>query len=100
MINEKSIDKLRGVVSQPIRIEQEVIDLTEEAIKKAESPTVKYLLQAIQHDSRKHADFGRAALEILQFETTVGVKERLCCLGVLLTKSLLKVNKQRWMTGF
>ena len=76
MINEKSIEKLRGVVSQLIGIEQEVIDLTEEVIKKAESPTVKYLLQAIQHDSRKHADFGRAALEILQFETTVGVKER------------------------
>jgi len=76
MGNEKSIDKLRGVVNQLIRIEQEVIDLTGEAIKKAENPTVKYLLQAIQHDSRKHADFGRAALEILQSETAVGVKER------------------------
>ena len=76
MGNEKSIDKLRGVVNQLIRIEQEVIDLTGEAIKKAENPAVKYLLQAIQHDSRKHADFGRAALEILQSETAVGVKER------------------------
>jgi rubrerythrin len=76
MVSEKGIDKLRGVVNQLIRTEQEVIDLTEEAIKKAENPTVKYLLQAIQHDSRKHADFGRAALEILRFETAVGVKER------------------------
>ena len=76
MGNEKSIDKLRGVVNQLIRTEQEVIDLTEEAIKRAENPTVKYLLQAIQHDSRKHADFGRAALEILRSETAVGVKER------------------------
>jgi len=76
MVNEKNIDKLRGAVNQLIRIEQEVIDLTEEAIKKAENPTVKYLLQAIQHDSRKHADFGRAALEILRFEAAVGVKER------------------------
>ena len=76
MVNEENTDKLRGAVNQLIRIEQEVIDLTEEAIKKAENPTVKYLLQAIQHDSRKHADFGRAALEILQFKTAVGVKER------------------------
>ncbi len=76
MRNEQGVDKLKGVVNQLIRTEQEVIDLTEEAIKKAENPTVKYLLQAIQHDSRKHADFGRAALEILKFETAVGVKER------------------------
>ena len=76
MVNEESIDKLKGAVNQLIRTEQEVINLTEEAIKKAENPTVKYLLQAIQHDSRKHADFGRAALEILQSETAVGVKER------------------------
>jgi len=76
MVNEESIDKLKGAVNQLIRTEKEVIDLTEEAIKKSENPTVKYLLQAIQHDSRKHADFGRAALEILQFKTAVGVKER------------------------
>ena len=76
MVNEGNIDKLRSVVNQLIRIEQEVIDLTEEAIKKAENPTVKYLLQAVQPDSRKHADLGRAALEILQFEAPVGTKER------------------------
>ena len=34
------------------------------------------MLRGIQHDSRKHADFGRAALEILEFKAVVGTKER------------------------
>jgi len=73
---EESIDKLKNRVNQLVRTEEEVVDLTEKAIKKAENATIKYLLRAIQHDSRKHADFGRAALEILEFKTVVGVKER------------------------
>jgi rubrerythrin len=76
MVNEESIDKLKEVVNQLIKTEEEVVDLTEEAINKAENATIKYLLRAIQHDSRKHADFGRAALEILEFKTIVGAKER------------------------
>ncbi len=64
------------MVNQLIQTEEEVIDLTEKAINKAENATVKYLLQGIQHDSRKHADFGRAALEILDFKRVVGAKER------------------------
>jgi hypothetical protein len=63
-------------VNQLIKTEEEVVDLTEKAIKKAENATVKYLLRAIQHDSRKHADFGRAALEILEFKGVVGTRER------------------------
>ena len=39
-------------------------------------PHVKYLLRAIQHDSRKHADWGRAALEIVEYGKIVGVEER------------------------
>jgi rubrerythrin len=76
MVTKESIDELKKVVNQLIQTEEEVIDLTEKAISKAENATVKYLLQGIQHDSRKHADFGRAALEILEFKTVVGVKER------------------------
>ncbi len=72
----ENVDKLRSAVRQLIKAEQEVIDLTEKAIGKAENGTVKYLLQAIQHDSRKHADFGRAAIEILDFKAIVGAKER------------------------
>jgi hypothetical protein len=53
-----------------------VVDLTGKAIDKAENGAVKYLPQGIQHDSRKHADFGRAALEILGFKAIVGAKER------------------------
>ena len=64
------------MVNQLIQTEEEVIDLTEKAINKAENATVRYLLQGIQHDSRKHADFGRAALEILDFKRVVGAKER------------------------
>ncbi len=63
-------------MNQLIKTEEEVVDLTEKAIKKAENATVKYLLRAIQHDSRKHADFGRAALEILEFKAVVGTRER------------------------
>jgi hypothetical protein len=63
-------------VNQLIKTEEEVVDLTEKAINKAENATVKYLLRAIQHDSRKHADFGRAALEILEFKGVVGTRER------------------------
>jgi hypothetical protein len=76
MATEESIDKLRSAVQRLIKTEEEVIDLTEKAIGRAENTTVKYLLQAIQHDSRKHADFGRAALEILDFKAIVGTKER------------------------
>ena len=76
MVKEEKIDKVRDMVTQLIKIEEEVVDLTEEAIGKAENSTTKYLLRAIQHDSRKHADFGRAALEILDFKMVVGAKER------------------------
>ena len=75
MSREVNVDKLRSAVRQLVIAEQEVIDLTERVIAKAENATVKYLLQAIQHDSRKHADFGRAALEILDFKAIVGAKE-------------------------
>ena len=76
MVNEERIDKLRKMVNQVIKTEEEVVDLTEEAINKAVNATIKYLLRAIQHDSRKHADWGRAALEILEFKPVVGTKER------------------------
>jgi rubrerythrin len=76
MLKEKSIDKVKNMVNQLIKTEEEVVDLTEKAIDKAENAAIKYLLQGIQHDSRKHADFGRAALEILEFKTIVGTKER------------------------
>jgi rubrerythrin len=76
MVSEEKIEKLKKMVDQLIKTEEEVVDLTEKAINKAENATTKYLLRAIQHDSRKHADFGRAALEILEFKSTVGTKER------------------------
>ena len=76
MVDKESTDKLKRMVNQLIQTEEEVIDLTEKAINKAENATVMYLLQGIQHDSRKHADFGRAALEILDFKRVVGAKER------------------------
>jgi rubrerythrin len=76
MANEENIDRVRKMVDQLIKTEEEVVDLTEKAIKKAENKTTKCLLRAIQHDSRKHADFGRAALEILEFKSTVGTQER------------------------
>ena len=76
MVKEENIDKLKKVVDQLIKTEEEVVDLTGKAINKAENAAVKYLLQGIQHDSRKHADFGRAALEILGFKAIVGAKER------------------------
>jgi rubrerythrin len=76
MINEERIEKLKRAVEQLVKTEEEVVNLTEEAIARAENRTLRYLLQAIQHDSRKHADFGRAALEILDFKAVVGAKER------------------------
>ena len=76
MGNEENIEKVKKMVDQLIKTEEEVVDLTERAINKAENETTKCLLRAIQHDSRKHADFGRAALEILEFKTMVGTMER------------------------
>ncbi|HYA90481.1 MAG TPA: hypothetical protein VEK32_03175 [Thermodesulfobacteriota bacterium] len=76
MGTEENSEKLKKAVNQLIKTEEEVVDLTEKAINKAENATIKYLLQAIQHDSRKHADFGRAALEILDFKRVVGTRER------------------------
>jgi len=76
MDTEESIGKIKKMVDQLIKAEEEVIDLTEKAINKAENQTIKWLLRAIQHDSRKHADLGRAALEILEFKKIVGAKER------------------------
>jgi len=63
-------------MEQLVGEEEEVVDLTEKTIQKAQNPTVKYLLRAIQHDSRKHADLGRAALEILKYKEIVGKEER------------------------
>ena len=37
MANEEGIDELKAVVSQLIRVEEEVIDLTEKTINQAES---------------------------------------------------------------
>ena len=76
MTNEETIDKVKGMANQLIKIEEQVIDLTEKTIHQAENPTVKYLLRAIQHDSRKHADLGRAALEIAEYKKIVGKEER------------------------
>ena len=76
MIKEENIDKVKDMVKQLIKTEEEVVDLTEKGINKAENVTIKYLLRGIQHDSRKHADFGRASLEILEFKAVVGTKER------------------------
>lgn len=76
MAKEECIDKLKEMSNQLIQVEEEVIDLTEKTINQAQNPTVKYLLRAIQHDSRKHADFGRAALEILGYKEIVGAEER------------------------
>jgi rubrerythrin len=76
MVKEEGMDKVKNMVNQLIKTEEEVVDLTEKAINKAENAAIKYLLQGIQHDSRKHADFGRAALEILEFKTIIGSKER------------------------
>ncbi len=76
MAKEENIDKIKDMVKQLIKTEEEVVDLTEKAINKAENVAIKYLLRGIQHDSRKHADFGRASLEILEFKAVVGTKER------------------------
>jgi rubrerythrin len=76
MVKEENIDKVKDMVKQLIKTEEEVVDLTEKAINKAENAAIKYLLRGIQHDSRKHADFGRASLEILEFKAVVGTKER------------------------
>ena len=76
MTNEEMIDQVKGMANQLIKIEEQVIDLTEKTIHQAENPTVKYLLRAIQHDSRKHADLGRAALEIAEYKKIVGREER------------------------
>lgn len=76
MLKEENIDRLKEMANQLIKVEEEVVELTENTIKKAQNPTVKYLLQAIQHDSRKHADLGRAALEILEYKEVVGREER------------------------
>jgi rubrerythrin len=76
MATQEKTDKLRRVVEQLIRTEEEVVDLTEKTINQAKNMTIKHLLRAIQHDSRKHADLGRAALEILDSKDIVGVRER------------------------
>ena len=76
MTNEEITEKVKGMANQLVKIEEQVIDLTEKTIHQAENPTVKYLLRAIQHDSRKHADFGRAALEILEYKKIAGKEER------------------------
>jgi adenine-specific DNA methylase len=76
MINEVTVEKVKAMAKELVKIEEQVIELTEKTINQAENPTVKYLMRAIQHDSRKHADLGRAALEILEYEKILGTKER------------------------
>ena len=98
MIEEENIDKIRKMVNQLIKTEKEVVDLTEKAIKKAENPTIKYLLRGIQHDSRKHADFGMAALEILKFKTIVGTKERREVLALLTRHSAMEKKHREFVS--
>ncbi len=76
MQEEEKIRKLKEMVNNLIKVEEEVIKLTEETASKAANSTVKYLLRAIQHDSRKHAELGRAALEILEYKQIAGTEER------------------------
>lgn len=76
MKEEEKIEQLKKMVNQLIKVEEEVIALTEETAGQAANSTVKYLLRAIQHDSRKHADLGRAALEILEYKQVAGAEER------------------------
>ena len=76
MAEEKNVEKLKEMVQELIQIEDEVADMTETTIAQATNPTVKYLLKGIQHDSRKHSDFGRAALEILDCKEIAGAEER------------------------
>jgi len=97
MANTESIDELKAMVGQLIRVEEEVVDLTEETIKQAESVAVKYLLKTNQHDSRKHADFGRAALEILEFKNIVGPKERKEVWDLLKKHALLEKRHRQFV---
>jgi rubrerythrin len=76
MKEEEKIQKLKKMVDQLIKVEEEVINLTEKTADQAVNSTVKHLLRAIQHDSRKHADLGRAALEILEYKQVAGAEER------------------------
>ncbi len=76
MKEEERIAQLKKMVNQLIKVEEEVIALTEKTAGQAANSTVKYLLRAIQHDSRKHADLGRAALEILEYKQVAGAEER------------------------
>jgi rubrerythrin len=73
---EEAIDELKKMVKHLVKVEEEVVVMTKNTIEKSGNPTVKFLLRAIQHDSRKHADLGRAALEILEYKNVVGPKER------------------------
>lgn len=73
---EEAIDELRKMVKHLIKVEEDVVAMTKNTIEKAGNPTVKFLVRAIQYDSRKHADLGRAALEILDYKKVVGAKER------------------------
>ncbi len=76
MKEEEKVEKLKKMVKQLIKVEEEVINLTEKTASQAINSTVKYLLLAIQHDSRKHADLGQAALEILEYKQVAGAEER------------------------
>jgi rubrerythrin len=76
MKEEEKIGQLKKMVNQLIKVEEEVIALTEKTAGQAANSTVKCLLRAIQHDSRKHADLGRAALEILEYKQVAGAEER------------------------
>jgi rubrerythrin len=73
---EEAIDELKKMVKHLVEVEEEVVGMTKSTIEKAENPVIKLLVRAIQHDSRKHADLGRAALEILEYKSIVGPKER------------------------
>jgi rubrerythrin len=73
---EEATEELRKMVTHLVKVEEEVVEMAQNTIEKAESPTVKFLVRAIQHDSRKHADLGRAALDILEYKNIIGPKER------------------------
>ncbi len=73
---EETVEELKKMVGHLVMVEEEVVELSQNTIEKAQNPAVKFLIRAIQHDSRKHADLGRAALEILEYKNIIGPEDR------------------------
>jgi rubrerythrin len=69
-MSEEELDHLKEVVSWHIKNEEKVMDHVEETIKKVSNKKIKFLLESIQEDEKRHHELLKTIMDtVAQGET-------------------------------